>query len=180
MGKESDEKAGGNPGRAPSKVEKIEDQATGDTIERWTDETGQRWEKITYGPNGRQKQGTHTTTKIEELRYFFGTFQAASQPSDQQIVKVWFKGFGKQYTRGVLVIVPSTHLGVCGIANQERFKMEPGQPLKKLAPYNPYGFTVDFSKGNRGEATAEEYEQRIQAGTEANRQVIARGMTAAQ
>lgn len=177
---EADQAQGGNPGKAPVKVERIKDPNTGDVIERWTDDTGHRFEKITYGPNGRQKPGTHTTTKIEELRYFYGTFQAAGQPGDQQIVKVWYMGFGKQYKRGELVIVPSTHLGVCGIANQERFKMEPGQPLKRLAPYNAYGFTVDFSQGRNGEATAEEYEQRIKAGTAANMQVIARGMTAAQ
>ena len=176
----AEQATGGNPAKAPNKVERIKDESTGDVIERWTDETGQRFEKTIYGPNGRQKAGTFTTTKIDELRYFFGRFQAAGQPGDQQIVKVWYKGFGKQYVRGALVIVPSTHLGVCGIANLERFKMEPGQPLKKLAPYNPYGFQVDFSMGRNGEATAEEYEKRIHEGTAANMQVIARGMTVAQ
>jgi hypothetical protein len=178
MGDEKKEAAAA--GRAGEGVEKYTDPSTGNVTERWTDKAGQRWEKVTYGPDSHQRAGTFTTTKIEELRYFYGRFQAAGQASDQQIVKVWFKGHGKQYKRGELVIVPSTHLGVCGIANQERFKMEPGQPLKKLAPYNPYGFTVDFSQGKSGEATAEEYEQRIDAGTEANRQVIARGQTTAQ
>lgn len=167
--------------RAPAKIEKMRDESTGDVIERWTDEEGQRWEKVTYGAqNGRQRAGTFTTTKIAELRFFHGRFQAAGQNSDQQIVKVWYKGHGKQYKRGELVIVPSTHLGVCGIANQERFKMEPGQPLKKLAPYNPYGFTVDLEQGKNGEATAEEYEKRISEGTEANRQLAARGATVSQ
>jgi hypothetical protein len=171
----------GTPVKAATKPERIRDESTGDLTELWTDENGQRWEKVTYGANnGRQKAGTSTLTKIEELRFFYGRFQAASQASDQQIVKVWFKGHGKQYKRGELVIVPSTHLGVCGIANQERFKMEPGQPLKKLAPYNPYGFNVDFTMGKNGEATAEEYEKRISEGTEMNRQLAARGVSVSQ
>jgi len=167
--------------KAPAKIEKTRDESTGDVTEQWTDEDGQRWEKITYGAaNGRQRAGTFTTTKMSELMFFYGRFQAASQASDQQIVKVWYKGHGKQYKRGELVIVPSTHLGVCGIANQERFKMEPGQPLKKLAPYNPYGFTVDFEQGVKGVATQEEYDKRMAEGTEANRQLAARGVSISQ
>ena len=162
--------------KASEGVEKFRDENTGDVTERWTDSEGQRWEKITYGiNNGKQRAGTSTTTKCEELRFFYGRFQAASQTSDQQIVKIWYKGFGKQYKRGELVIVPSTHIGVSGIANLERFKMEPGQPLKRLAPYNPYGFNVDFSLGKNGEATAEEYEKRIVEGTEQNKLLAQRG-----
>jgi hypothetical protein len=165
--------------KAPEGTEKFTDDATGDVLERWTDKDGQRWERVTIGArNAKHRPGGVTTTKCEDLRYFYGRFQAAGQASDQQIVKVWYFGHGKQYKRGELVIVPSTHLGVCGIANQERFKMEPGQPLKKLAPYNPYGFSVDFSQGNKGEATAEEYEKRINEGTEQNKQLAARGMAA--
>lgn len=171
--------------RAPEGVERIKDESTGNTIERWTDKDGQRWEKVTIGthPNPerqRQRPGTSTLTKMEELRFFYGRFQAASQQADQQIVKVWYKGTSRQWVRGALVIVPSTFLGVCGIANQERFKMEPGQPLKKLAPYNPYGFAVDFSQGKNGEATAAEYEKRIAEGTEQNRQVANRGAVGSQ
>ena len=165
--------------KAPEGTEAVIDEATGDKIERWTDKDGQRWERVTIGAaNKRHRAGTVTTTKCEDLRYYYGRFQAASQASDQQIVKVWYFGHGKQYKRGELVIVPSTHIGVCGIANQERFKMEPGQPLKRLAPYNPYGFMVDFSQGNKGEATAAEYEKRINEGTEQNKQLAARGMNA--
>lgn len=167
--------------RAPEGVEKTRDEATGDVFERWTDKDGQRFERVTYGVNnGRQRAGTTTTTKIEDLVFFYGRFQAASQSSDQQIIKVWYKGHGKMYKRGELVIVPSTHLGVCGIANQERFKMEPGQPLKRLAPYNPYGFTVDFTQGKKGEATPEEYEKRIAEGTEQNKLMAQRGVQQAQ
>ena len=165
--------------RAPEGVETIIDEATGDKIELWTDKDGQRWERVTIGSaNKKHRAGTVTLTKCEELRFYYGQFQAAGKESDQQIVKVWHFGHGKQYKRGEPVIEPSTHLGVCGIANQERFKMEPGQPLKKLAPYNPYGFMVDFSNGNKGEATADEYERRISEGTEQNKQLAARGMVA--
>jgi hypothetical protein len=165
--------------KAPEGVEKFEDDSTGDITERWTDPNGQRYERVTIGGhNTKHRPGTVTTTKCEELRYYWGRFQAAGQAGDQQIVKVWYFGHGKQYKRGELVIVPSTHLGVCGIANQERFKMVPGEPLKKLAPYNSYGFTVDFTMGNKGEATAEEYNKRISEGTEQNKQLAARGMVA--
>ena len=171
--------------RAPEGVETFKDEATGDVTERWTDKEGQRWEKTTIGTHSnpekqRQRPGTYTLTKCEELRFFYGQFQAASQTADQQIVKVWYRGNSKQFNRGVLVIVPSTILGVCGIANQERFKMEPGMPLKKLAPYNPYGFFVDFTKGRNGEATEAEYEKRISEGTEQNRMTAVRGVSVSQ
>ena len=176
----------GDPARAPNEGrEKFTDEATNDVVERWTDKDGQRWEKITYGANPnpekqRQRPGTHTTTKVEELMYFWGRFQAAGQASDQQIIKVWYKGHGKQYKRSELVIVPSTHLGVCGIANQERFKMVPGEPLKRLAPYNSYGFTIDFTLGKRGVATQAEYDQRIAEGNEQNKAAVSRGNTVQQ
>lgn len=171
--------------KAQEGVETFKDEASGDVTERWTDKDGQRWEKTTIGTHSnpekqRQRPGTSTLTKLEDLKFYFGRFQAASQAADQQIVKVWYKGAARQWVRGSLVIVPSTFLGVCGIANQERFKMEPGQPLKKLAPYNPYGFQVDFSQGKNGEATEAEYEKRISEGTEQNRQIAARGVAVSQ
>ena len=132
--------------------------------ERWT-ENEQRFEKVTL-PNGR-----HTTTKLDELHYFWGRFQAQGTKADPATVKVWFNGgVGRQYKRGELLIVPTTHLAVCGIANQERFTMMPNEPLKRLTPYNANGFVVDFSHGKNGEATEQEYLKRLHQGTAQNRQ----------
>jgi hypothetical protein len=133
--------------------------------ELWTTPDGDRFERVTLA-NGKQ-----VTTKHAELKYFWGRFQAASGKGDQQIIKVWHKGAARQWKRMELVIVPSTYLHVCGIANQERFSMIPGEPLKRLAPYNQYGFTIDMTCGKQGEATAEEYEKRMAEGTEKNKQL---------
>ncbi len=143
--------------------------------ELWTTPEGDRYERVTL-PNGKI-----TTTKHDTLRFFHGRFQAASAKGDQQIIKVWHKGVARQWKRMEPVIVPSTYLHVCGIANQERFAMVPGEPLKRLAPYNQYGFTIDFSQGRNGEATVEEYEKKLVEGTEKNRQMqLAQSVAATQ
>ena len=89
-------------------------------------------------------------------------------------------GVGRQWKRGELVIVPSTYLAVFQTANVDRFKMVPGKPEKKLAPYNGYGFTIDTSMGKSGEATEAEYRERLLTGTIHNQGVLAKQQAAAQ
>ena len=126
------------------------------------------------------KRGRMTVTRHAVCKYLWGRFNPVGSSSDQEIVKAWHSGVGRQWKRGELVIVPSTYLNVTQNANVDRFKMVPGKPEKKLAPYNGYGFSIDMTQGKNGEATEQEYIEQLQKGTEHNKGVLAKQQAAAQ
>lgn len=125
-------------------------------------------------------RGRLTVTQHAVCKYFWGRFNPVGSPADMEIPKGWVQGVGRQWKRGELVIVPSTYLAVFRNANIDRFKMVPGKPEKKLAPYNGYGFSVDMTMGKNGEATEEEYREQLDKGTAHNQSVLKQQQAAAQ
>ena len=138
--------------------------------ETWTDDaTGLKIERET---NMRTKR--FTLTRHAEVTFWYGTFQTISQKFDDELVKLWHCGAGRQFRRGELVIVPSTYLGVARTAILERFRMEPGKPLKVLAPTTCYNFFIDQTRGKNGQATEAEYQEWLDKGTMETRDAMSK------
>lgn len=86
-------------------------------------------------------------------RYFWAQFQAKTNKHDPDCVKIKVNGEGMIFSRMRPVIVPLRYLHAADNAQEQRFEMQPGKPMKKRAPVAKYPYQILVDRGNRGEVS---------------------------